>query len=42
VSERVPLALASNPHNHAYLATKRDRTGHMISEIVNNSSDAGT
>ena len=42
VSERVPLALASNPHNHAYLATKRDRTGHLISEIVNNSGDAGT
>ncbi|NCP12034.1 MAG: GTP cyclohydrolase II [Sphingomonadales bacterium] len=30
VTERVPLALASNPHNHDYLATKRDRTGHQL------------
>ncbi len=28
VAERVPHAMAPNPHNARYLATKRDRTGH--------------
>jgi GTP cyclohydrolase II len=27
---RVPHALPANPHNRVYLATKRDRTGHII------------
>ena len=30
VSERVPHALPANPHNERYLATKRDRTGHLL------------
>lgn len=30
VVERLPLAVASNPHNERYLATKRDRTGHQL------------
>jgi GTP cyclohydrolase II len=30
VVERVPHSVASNPHNAAYLATKRDRTGHQL------------
>lgn len=30
VVERVPHALPANPHNAAYLATKRDRTGHQF------------
>ena len=30
VTERVPLALADGPHNRAYLATKRDRAGHLL------------
>ncbi|WP_156680607.1 GTP cyclohydrolase II [Sphingomonas profundi] len=30
VARRVPHAAGANPHNHAYLATKRDRTGHML------------
>ena len=30
VAERVPHQLPSNPHNHGYLATKRDRTGHQL------------
>ncbi len=30
VAERLPLALPTNPHNHDYLATKRDRTGHKL------------
>jgi GTP cyclohydrolase II len=30
VTERLPLALPTNPHNAAYLATKRDRTGHAL------------
>jgi GTP cyclohydrolase II len=30
VTERIPLALPTNPHNEHYLATKRDRTGHQL------------
>ena len=30
ISERVPHALPANPHNHRYLATKRDRAGHIL------------
>ncbi len=30
VVERVPHSLPTNPHNAAYLATKRDRTGHKL------------
>jgi GTP cyclohydrolase II len=30
VVERVPHKLPPNPHNAAYLATKRDRTGHQL------------
>ncbi|HWU03138.1 MAG TPA: GTP cyclohydrolase II, partial [Novosphingobium sp.] len=30
VAERVPHALPANPHNERYLATKRDRSGHML------------
>lgn len=30
VAERVPHRLPPNPHNEAYLATKRDRTGHQL------------
>ena len=30
VVERVPLRIAANPHNEAYLATKRDRSGHQL------------
>lgn len=30
VIERVAHAVPSNPHNEAYLATKRDRTGHQL------------
>ena len=30
VSERVPHALPDNPHNAHYLATKRDRAGHLL------------
>jgi len=30
VCERLPLQIASNPHNAQYLATKRDRTGHAL------------
>ena len=30
VQKRVPLALEANPHNAAYLATKRDKTGHLL------------
>jgi GTP cyclohydrolase II len=29
VTEQVPLWIASNPHNEKYLATKRDRMGHI-------------
>ena len=30
VAERVPHQLPANPHNQHYLATKRDRTGHLL------------
>jgi GTP cyclohydrolase II len=30
VSERVPHRLPHNPHNERYLATKRDRSGHLL------------
>jgi len=30
VAERVPHQLPPNPHNARYLATKRDRTGHIL------------
>ena len=30
VTERVPHVLPANPHNHRYLATKRDRSGHLL------------
>jgi len=30
VAERVPHQLPANPHNARYLATKRDRTGHIL------------
>jgi GTP cyclohydrolase II len=32
VSERVPHAIASNRHNHAYLQTKARRAGHWLKE----------
>ena len=30
IRERVPHALPDNPHNTRYLATKRDRSGHLL------------
>ncbi|MFZ1742218.1 MAG: GTP cyclohydrolase II [Pontixanthobacter sp.] len=30
ISERVPHQLPDNPHNRDYLATKRDRSGHLL------------
>ena len=30
VAERVPHHLTTNPHNEAYLATKRDQAGHLL------------
>ena len=30
VAERVPHQLPANPHNHRYLETKRDRSGHLL------------
>ena len=30
VAERVPHLLPTNPHNEAYLATKRDQAGHLL------------
>ena len=33
VTARVPLVLATNPHNHNYLRTKKTRTGHLIDKI---------
>ena len=30
VTERVPLKVGENPHNHAYLATKAAKSGHLL------------
>ena len=30
ITERVPHAPPANPHNARYLATKRDRSGHLL------------
>jgi 3,4-dihydroxy 2-butanone 4-phosphate synthase/GTP cyclohydrolase II len=30
ITERVPLQLAANPENIAYLRTKRERMGHLL------------
>lgn len=30
ITRRVPIVIASNEHNHAYLETKRARMGHLI------------
>jgi GTP cyclohydrolase II len=30
VVEQVPLRIASNPHNAAYLETKKSRSGHRL------------
>ena len=30
VTERLPLDIAAGPHNRLYLATKRDRSGHLL------------
>ena len=30
VLERAPHQLPANPHNARYLATKRDRSGHLL------------
>ena len=30
VAERVPHRLPAGPHNERYLATKRDRAGHLL------------
>ena len=32
VIEEIPLVLASNPHNAGYLATKRDKLGHRLTD----------
>jgi len=30
VAERVPLKVGENSHNHAYLATKAAKSGHLL------------
>ena len=40
VIERVPLVAAPNPHNVRYLATKRDKLGHMLDETERPDGDA--
>jgi len=33
IVENVPLEVESNPHNHFYLQTKRDKMGHILSHL---------
>jgi 3,4-dihydroxy 2-butanone 4-phosphate synthase/GTP cyclohydrolase II len=33
IVDRVPLQSASTPENAAYLASKRDRMGHLLDEM---------
>ena len=33
ITERVPLEIASNPHNEHYLRTKSERLGHLMDEF---------
>jgi len=33
IAARIPLATAVNPYNLRYLATKRDKLGHQISDL---------
>jgi GTP cyclohydrolase II len=30
VTERVPLKVGENPHNHSYLKTKATKSGHLL------------
>jgi 3,4-dihydroxy 2-butanone 4-phosphate synthase/GTP cyclohydrolase II len=42
VTERVPLTPHPNDHNLAYLLTKRDRMGHDLPDLTDDSIDGGT
>ena len=33
VEQQVPIEIAANEHNRAYLRTKRDKLGHLLQEI---------
>lgn len=33
IVENIPLEVESNPHNHSYLKTKRDKMGHTLKKI---------
>lgn len=35
IVETVPLEVASNPHNHKYLLTKKEKMGHTLKGLVN-------
>ncbi|MEJ7659307.1 MAG: hypothetical protein WKG07_06600 [Hymenobacter sp.] len=39
--DTVPIEIAANPHNEAYLATKRDKMGHdILRKLPNNAPEA--
>ena len=33
IEEQVPLRVAPNPHNERYLATKREKLGHLLEDL---------
>ncbi|MBA3824894.1 MAG: GTP cyclohydrolase II, partial [Ktedonobacterales bacterium] len=41
IVEQVPVIVPSNPHNAAYLRTKRDRMGHEMGEMVEEETSGG-
>ncbi|MGA7088108.1 MAG: bifunctional 3,4-dihydroxy-2-butanone-4-phosphate synthase/GTP cyclohydrolase II [Candidatus Dormiibacterota bacterium] len=39
--ERVPIEVTANPHNQRYLATKRDKLGHVLDQVESGAEGRG-
>ena len=42
ITERLPVEVPPNENNMRYLATKRDKLGHILNGLAVNAPDAGT